>query len=59
MRKVSNCIPENERELVSAILHKVTGLSTDLIEHIKGIGMNNAVSIAATSQGRFVVRTNV
>lgn len=59
MRDISGCIPENERALVSAILQSVTGCETDSIEHIKGIGMNNAVSVATTRRGRFVVRTNV
>lgn len=59
MRDVSGYIPENDRALVSAILHKVTGLKTDSVEHITGAGMNNAVSVATTTQGRFVIRTNV
>ena len=59
MRQVSGRIPENERALVSSILHHVTGLHVDSIQHIKGLGMNNAVTLATTAGGRFVVRTNV
>jgi hypothetical protein len=59
MREVSGSIPENTRALVASILHQVTGLNTDAIEHIKGRGMNNSVTVASTPQGRFVIRTNV
>jgi Fructosamine kinase len=59
MREKAGQIPENNLTLVSSIINKVTGYQTDSIEHIKGIGMNNAVTIANTSHGRFVVRTNV
>lgn len=59
MREVSGDIPENTRALVASILHQVTGLNTDTIEHIKGRGRNNSVSVASTAQGRFVIRTNV
>ena len=51
MRQVSGHIPENERTLVSSILHHVTGLHADSIQHIKGLGMNNAVTVAETAEG--------
>jgi hypothetical protein len=59
MREVAGQIPENSEALVSAIVRDVTGEKTDSIEHIKGIGMNNSVTIAHTAHERFVVRTNV
>ena len=59
MRKVAGCIPENSRALVDSILHQVTGLKAVAIEHIKGRGMNNSVTVASTAQGRFVIRTNL
>jgi hypothetical protein len=59
MRQVAGCIPDNERALVCSIVHHVTGLHTDSIQHIKGLGMSNAVTVATTAEGRFVVRTNV
>lgn len=59
MRKVAGNIPENEIALISSILRKVAGVPAESIEHIKGIGMNNAVTVANTAEGRFVVRTNV
>ena len=59
MREIAGRIPENSQELVSTIIRKVTGFKTTSIEHISGKGMNNSVTIASSSRGRFVVRTNV
>ena len=59
MRECAGQIPENSSTLVSAILTNVIGHPADALEHIKGIGMNNAVTLASTAEGRFVVRTNV
>jgi len=58
MREIAGKIPENSRDLVSAVLRTVTGHQTDSIEHINGMGMNNSVSVAGTAHGRFVVRLN-
>jgi hypothetical protein len=38
MRQTSGSIPDNERALVSSILHEVTGFEADAIDHIKGLG---------------------
>lgn len=59
MREIAGRIPENSKEVVSTILRQVTGHQAASVEPITGIGMNNSVSVAATSHGRFVVRTNV
>lgn len=59
MREVSGQIPENHRQLVDSILGEVTGLKSKLVEPISGLGMNNAVTLANTLDGRFVIRTNV
>jgi hypothetical protein len=59
MREIAGRIPENSRSLISTIVQTVIGERTDSIDHIKGIGMNNSVTVAHTPSGRFVVRTNV
>jgi hypothetical protein len=59
MRENAGRIPENSRSLISTIVQTVIGERTDSIDHIKGIGMNNSVTVAHTPSGRFVVRTNV
>ncbi len=59
MRDVPGAIPENSRALLSAILKQVVGSECSSIRPIKGIGMNNSVSVVETPHGPFVVRTNV
>ena len=59
MREIAGSIPENSRSLISTIVQNVIGERTDSIDHIKGAGMNNSVTVAHTPCGRFVVRTNV
>lgn len=59
MREISGNIPENSHALISAILLDVTGFHADSIEHIKGRGMNNATTVASTTHGQFVIRTNL
>jgi hypothetical protein len=59
MREIAGQIPENSRSLISMIVQAVIGERTDSIHHIKGIGMNNSVTVAHTPSGRFVVRTNL
>lgn len=59
MREVAGQIPENSRELLAAILKEATGEALQFAEQIRGIGMNNSVSVVSCRQGRFVIRTNV
>ena len=59
MRKVAGEIPDTSHELVSAILQTVIGSPALSIRPIKGIGMNNSVTVAETATGEFVVRTNL
>lgn len=59
MRDIAGRMPENSHSLISTILQNVTRECIDSIDHIKGVGMNNAVTVAHTPRGRFVVRTNV
>ncbi len=59
MRKISGDITENSEEIVAAIIHNVTGLKTISSKPITGRGFNNSVTLATTTEGRFVVRTNV
>jgi hypothetical protein len=59
LRQVAGQIPENSNRLVATIVQKVVGQEVRTFEQIKGYGFNNAVTIADTSAGRFVVRTNV
>lgn len=59
MRKIAGMIPSNPPALVDSIVRTVVGVEAISIEHIEGKGMSNAVSVATTSEGRFVIRTNV
>jgi hypothetical protein len=51
-------IPDSSSTLVAEIVHEATGYETISSEPIRGIGRNNAVTIATTPHGQFVVRTN-
>lgn len=46
MREVAGDISENSQAIISSILLQVTGLHTESIEHIRGRGMNNVVTVA-------------
>jgi hypothetical protein len=59
MREIAGQIPENSRHLISKFVQKVVGERTASTDHIKGIGMNNSVTVAHTPSGLFVVRTKV
>jgi hypothetical protein len=59
MREIAGQIPKNSLELISTIVWNVAGVKVSSLEHITGLGMNNSVSVAETSSGRLVVRTNV
>jgi hypothetical protein len=59
MRKVAGEIPDTSHEVVSDILQKVIGYPALSIRPIKGVGMNNSVTVAESTEGEFVVRTNL
>lgn len=59
MREKAGEITENDFDLVSNILQNTVGVITSSIEPISGLGMSNAVTLATTDQGNFIVRTNV
>lgn len=59
MRDQAGDIPQNTDRLLVAIVQSAVGQPVHSVQHIRGIGMNNSVSVVTTPTGRLVVRTNV